>query len=133
MVMLGVQIVLSFALIFVMRALHWPTNFQAAGPAVALMVSVAITSTIKAILLKGILKARVSGFRWPLVWASLAAIAAGTLFTSLPHRFEWAELVFGIPAIVAAYGFVIWRRAFGPEDRKLFRKLPGPEEATLPV
>lgn len=131
--MLGVQIVLSFALIFAMRALRWPTNYQAAGPAVALMVSVAITSTIKATLLKGILKARVSGFRWPLVWASAAAIAAGTLFTSLPHRFEWAELVFGIPAIVAAYGFVIWRWAFGPEDRKLFRKLPRPEEATLPV
>ncbi|MGN6269515.1 MAG: lipopolysaccharide biosynthesis protein [Sphingomonas sp.] len=133
LMMLGVQIVLSFALILAMRAAHWPTNYQAAGPAVALMVSVAITSTIKATLLKYILKARVSGFRWPLVWAALAAIVAGTLFTSLPHRYEWTELVFGIPAIVLAYGFVIWRWAFGPEDRKLFKKLPGAEEATLPV
>ena len=131
--MLGVQIALSFALILGMRALGWPTNYQAAGPAVALMLSVAITSTIKALLLRHILKAPVSGFRWPLVWAVLAAIAAGTVFTSLPHRFEWMELVFGIPAIAAAYIFVLWRWAFGPEDRTLFRKLPGPEEATLPV
>ena len=131
--MLGVQIVLSFALILAMRAARWPINYQAAGPAVALMVSVAATSTIKAMLLKHVLKARVSGFRWPLVWASLAAIVAGTAFTSLPHRYEWTELVFGIPAIVIAYGYVIWRWAFGPEDRKLFKKLPGAEEATLPV
>lgn len=133
LVMLGVQIVLSFALILAMRAADWPTNFQAAGPAVALMVSVAATSTVKATLLKHILKARVSGFRWPLVWASAAAIVAGTLFTSLPHQYEWMELAFGIPAIVAAYGYVIWRWAFGPEDRKLFKKLPGAEEATLPA
>lgn len=127
--MLGVQIVLSFALVFAMRWAHWPTNYQAAGPAVALMISVAITSVIKAIFLRHILKARVSGFRWPLVWAALSAIAAGTVFTALPHRFEWAELALGIPAIVAAYGFVIWRWAFGPEDRKLFRKLPATKAA----
>lgn len=131
--MLGVQIVLSFALVLGMRALDWPANYQAAGPAVALMLSVAITSSIKATLLKRLLKARVAGFRWPLVWASLAAFAAGTVFTSLPHRYEWTELVLGIPAIAGAYLYVIWRWAFGPEDRKLFKKLPGPEEATLPV
>ena len=116
-----------------MRAAHWPTNFQAAGPAVALMVSVAFSSALKAWLLRGIVHAPVTGFRWPLVWAALAAIAVGTMFTSLPHRFEWAELVFGIPAIAGAYLFVIWRWAFGPEDRTLFKKLPGAEEATLPA
>ena len=133
LVMLGVQIVLSFALILAMRAAHWPTNFQAAGPAVALMVSVAFSSALKAWLLRGIVHAPVTGFRWPLVWAALAAIAVGTMFTSLPHRFEWAELVFGISAIAGAYLFVIWRWAFGPEDRTLFKKLPGAEEATLPA
>lgn len=133
LVMLGVQIVLSFALILAMRAAQWPTNFQAAGPAVALMVSVAFSSALKAWLLRGIVHAPVTGFRWPLVWAALAAIAVGTMFTSLPHRFEWAELVFGIPAIAGAYLFVIWRWAFGPEDRTLFKKLPGAEEATLPA
>ena len=29
---------------------------------------------------------------------------------------------FGIPAILGAYGWVIWRRGFGPEDRMLFRR-----------
>ncbi|TPG20595.1 lipopolysaccharide biosynthesis protein [Sphingomonas koreensis] len=131
--MLGVQIILSFALIVAMRAAHWPVNFQAAGPAVALMVSVLVTSVLKARLLRGIVHAPVTGFRWPLVWAALAAVAAGTIFTSLPHRYEWTELVFGIPAIAGAYIYVIWRWAFGPEDRTLFKKMPRAEEATLPV
>ena len=43
----------------------------------------------------------------------------GYLATLLP---EWLELLLGIPAILAAYGFVIWHRGFGPEDRVLFRK-----------
>ena len=43
---------------------------------------------------------------------------------------EWAELAFGIPAILAAYGFVIWHRGFGPDDRILFsRKLAAAAEA----
>jgi hypothetical protein len=35
---------------------------------------------------------------------------------------EWAELIIGIPAILLAYGAVIWTRGFGPEDRVLFRR-----------
>jgi len=34
----------------------------------------------------------------------------------------WAELAIGIPAIILAYGYVIWHKGFGPEDRILFRK-----------
>src|SRR3546814_6878209 len=86
--MLTVQIALSFALILAMRSQHWPIDYQAAGPAVALMVSVTITSLIKALVLKRVLKAPVSGYRWPLVWAALAAILVGTIFTSLPKRSE---------------------------------------------
>jgi len=123
-VMLGFQIALSFALILAMRAAGWPPAFQAAGPAVALMVSLAITSIIKTRLLSHILGARVSGWRWPLIWASLVAIIVGTIFTSLPQRYEWTELVFGVPAIAASYLFVLWRWAFGPEDRALFRRMP---------
>lgn len=130
--MLGVQVLLSFALIFAMRSWGWPTNYQAAGPAIALMASVAMTSVIKANLLARLLKARVNGWRWPLIWATLAAIAVGTCFTSLPHRFEWTELVFGVPAIAAIYLFILWRWAFGAEDRALFRKVPSAAEATLP-
>ncbi len=53
------------------------------------------------------------------MWAAAPAIIVGWLVVRLP---EWAELAFGIPAILAAYGFVIWRYGFGPEDRMLFRR-----------
>ena len=39
----------------------------------------------------------------------------------------------GIPAIAASYLFVLWKWAFGPEDRTLFRKLPSADDAALPV
>ena len=130
--MLGVQIALSFALIFAMRGLGWPTNYQAAGPALALMISLALTSLIKARLLGHILSAPVSPWRWPLVWAALGAIAVGTVFTSLPDRYRWTELVFGEPAIAATYLVILWRWAFTPADRALFGRMPSAEEATLP-
>ncbi|MGU3317262.1 lipopolysaccharide biosynthesis protein [Sphingomonas sp. M6A6_1c] len=131
-VMLAVQIALSFALIFAMRRLGWPTTWQAAGPAVALMVSVALTSVVKATLLARILAAPVSPWRWPLLWAVVAATLVGGLFTALPPRFEWLELAGGEPAIAATYLFVLWKWAFGPADRALFGKMPNAEEATLP-
>lgn len=126
--MLAVQIGLSFGFIYLMRAWDWPPNYQAAGPALALMLSLALTSLVKSHLLAHLLGARVSGWRWQLLGAALVAIAVGTLFTSLPHRFEWAELVFGLPAIAASYLFIIWRFAFGPADRALFRRLPAGEK-----
>ena len=130
--MLAFQIALSFALILLMRRVGWPANYQAAGPALALMVSLGLTSIVKARLLSRLLAAPVSPWRWPLVWAALAAIAAGTVFTSLPDRYRWTELVFGEPAIVAAYLYVLWRYAFTPSDRTLFGAIPKPDEATLP-
>lgn len=131
--MLAIQVALSFALIIVIRSLHWSLPYQAAGPALALMLSVALSSLVKANLLSRLLKARVSPLRWQLLWAVLVTIAVGSLFTALPHRFEWAELIFGLPTIFAVYWFVLWRWAFGPEDRALFSKFPKPSEATLPA
>lgn len=131
-VMLAFQIVLSFALIFGMRALDWPIAYQAAGPAVALMASVALTSVIKAWLLGRILSAPVSPLRWPLLWAIIAATLTGGAFTALPREMEWIEVVIGIPAIAAVYLFILWHWAFGPADRALFGRLPRSDEATLP-
>jgi O-antigen/teichoic acid export membrane protein len=131
-VMLAFQVGLSFALIFAMRALGLPLAFQAAGPAVGLMVSLGLTSVLKARLLRHILAAPVSPLRWPLLWATLVAIVVGAAFTSLPHEYEWAEIVIGIPAIAASYLFVLWKWAFGPADRALFSRMPRAEEATLP-
>jgi O-antigen/teichoic acid export membrane protein len=122
--MLVFQILLSLALIFAMRALGWPQNYQAAGPAVALMLSVAVTSTIKSVLLGRRLRARVWTWRWGFLWAVLAAIGVGELIILLPHRLEWLELSAGEPIIAGTYLLVIWRAAFTPADRALFAKLP---------
>ena len=130
--MLLFQIALSFALILAIRAAGWPTNYQAAGPAIALMASLALTSVIKTRVLARILASAVSPWRWPLLWAALAAIAVGSLFTALPHRFEWAELIIGEPAIAATYLYILWRWAFAPADRALFARVPSSDEATLP-
>ena len=31
------------------------------------------------------------------------------------------QLIVGVPAILAAFGAVLWTKGFGPEDRELFR------------
>ena len=130
--MLCFQIGLSFALIFAMRAVGWPVNYQAAGPAVALLVSVGLTSVIKASFLSRLLQARVAGWRWPMLWASLAAIVVGVAFTSLPKRFEWIEVMIGVPAIAATYLFVLFKWAMTPADRALFKSMPK-EGPTMPM
>ena len=122
--MLAFQIGLSFGLILAMRAVGWPPNWQAAGPAVALLVSLGLMSIAKAMLLSHLLAAPVSPLRLPMLWAVLAAAAVGTMFTWLPKRLEWAEVAFGVPAIAATYLFVLWRWAFGAEDRALLKKAP---------
>jgi hypothetical protein len=82
-------------------------------------------------LLSALLGAPVQGWRWPIVWATAAAVVVGFGFTQLPPRLEWLELAIGIPAILAAFGIVIWKRGFTHEDRVLFR-LKGGEEPSLP-
>ena len=131
-VMLAFQVGLSFALIVAMRSLGWSETVQAAGPALALMASMALTSFIKARVLARILGSPVSPLRWPLLWAALAAGLVGGAFTMLPHEYEWAEIVLGEPAIAATYLFVLWKWAFGPADRALFGRMPRADEATLP-
>ncbi|MGJ3648476.1 lipopolysaccharide biosynthesis protein [Sphingomonas sp. GlSt437] len=120
--MLGVQVLVSLAFIEVIKALGWPIAAQAAGPAAALCLSVAITSIIKSRLLGHLLKAPISAWRWPLIGAAMVAGGVGYLFTLLPHRLEWAELSFGLPAIIVTYFAVLWRWGFEPEDKALFRR-----------
>jgi hypothetical protein len=73
------------------------------------------------------------------VWAAGAAIVVGFGFTQLPQSLEWLELAVGIPAILLAFGFIIWKRGFTSEDRVLFRmgkrektSLPPPQGASPP-
>jgi O-antigen/teichoic acid export membrane protein len=116
--MIAVQVALSFAIVHAMRRFDLPLLVQAAGPALAMTLALGFASIAKARLLARLLGAPVSGWRWAIVWATAPAVAVGWLMTFMP---EWIELIVGIPAILAAYGAVIWYRGFGPEDRELFR------------
>jgi O-antigen/teichoic acid export membrane protein len=121
---------LAAGLILFMRNMGWPLMWQATGPAIALMLSLAFASVVKSRLLARILKNPVSGWRWALIWAAAAALIVGQLVILLP---EWAEILFGIPAILAAFGAVMWVKGFGHEDRELFRMSKGDiEELSLP-
>ncbi len=120
------QGVLTVGLILLAEHLELDEGFKAAGAALALFLALGVSSIVKAIVLKTLLKAPVSNWRWGLVWATGPAVIVGFLATLLP---EWMELIFGIPAILLTYGFVIWKRGFGEDDRVLFRKnvVPEPE------
>ena len=117
---IGLQAALTVGGILLARSLGYSQAYEAAAAAGALMLSLAIASSVKARLLARILGHGINNWRWPLAWAVGAAVAVGGLATHfLP---EWAELGFGIPAILVVYCWVIWKRGFGPEDRVLFRK-----------
>ena len=116
--MIALQAALTVGLLILFRTLDWPEMWQATAPAVALALALGFAAVTKARLLSRLLGAPVSGWRWPLVWAAVAAMLVGQLAVLLP---EWLELIAGIPAILAAFGFVIWTRGFGPQDRELFR------------
>ena len=117
-VMIVLQGLFTVGLYLLFERLGWPLMWQATAPAVSLVLSLALAAVAKALLLRKLLGAPVSGWRWELVWAAAAAVVAGEVAILLP---EWAELSVGIPAILVAFGAVLWWRGFTPEDRELFR------------
>lgn len=116
---IALQAALTVALIMLVERLGYGEPFKAAAAAIALMIALGISSLIKSRLLSKILGYPINNWRWALVYAAAPAFLVGWVATRLP---EWAELAFGIPAILAIYGFVIWKRGFGPEDRVLFSR-----------
>ena len=105
--------------------------WRAAAAAGALMLALGIASLVKAVMLSRILGHSINNWRWALVWAAAAAVVVGQIVILLP---EWAELALGIPAIIAVYGYIIWTRGFGPEDRVLFsRKSTQADSGEYPV
>ena len=116
---IALQAVLTIILIKVVMAYGYGEPFKAAGAALALMIALGVASLVKALLLTKILGHGINNWRWALVYAAAPATLVGYLATYLP---EWAELALGVPAILATYGYVIWKRGFGPEDRVLFSK-----------
>ena len=127
---IALQAVLTIILIKLMMAYGYGEPFKAAAAAIALMIALGVASLVKALLLTKILGHGINNWRWALVYAAAPATLVGYLATFLP---EWAELALGVPAILATYGFVIWKRGFGPEDRVLFsRKKAKSGEETQP-
>ena len=119
LVMLALEAGLAAALILVMRGEGLPLAYQATGPAIALCVALGFASITKSWLLKRKLGEPVSGWRWSIAWAAAAGVAVGA-----PARLllpPLLQLIVGVPAILAAFGAVLWTKGFGPEDRELFR------------
>ena len=135
--MIVVQTALSVALVYLLRAIlptladagwvkprpdPWEDAIAAAGPAIALMLALGLAALAKAGLLRRLLGAPVSGWRWSLIWAAFIAGALGWGVTRLPHSFEWFELVVGVPLILGTFGAIVWFTGFNRDDRALFRK-----------
>ncbi|WP_284126349.1 lipopolysaccharide biosynthesis protein [Parerythrobacter aestuarii] len=110
---------LTMGLLEFIRRSDMGEGFMAAGAAISLMLALGIASLVKAMLLGRILGHSINNWRWALVWAAAPAVVVGYFATLMP---EWIELIVGIPLILGTYGYVIWHRGFGPEDRVLFRK-----------
>ncbi len=120
---IALQAALTVSAMMLVTKFQLPELYRSAAAAAALFITLAVASLIKAGLLTRILGEKINNWRWTLVFAAAPAIIIGWLATRyLP---EWAELIFGIPAILLSYGFVIWRYGFGPEDRVLFSKNVG--------
>ncbi|MGE4429958.1 MAG: lipopolysaccharide biosynthesis protein [Sphingobium sp.] len=120
--MIAVQATLSFVLILLTRQAGYDDPIIAAAPAVALALALACSSVVKSNLLQHLLRHRIATWRPALLLAAVVGTVTGMLFVALPRDLEWLELALGVPTILAAYGMVIWRFGFGPEDRELFAR-----------
>ena len=117
------QGVLTFVGVELVEIYGFNDKFAAAAAAGSLALSLGVASLLKARLLSKILAHPINNWRWPLVWAAAPAVLVGWLTQRwLPN---WAGLAVGVPAILLSYGFVIWHKGFGPEDRVLFRRNVG--------
>ncbi len=120
------QGLLTVAGIKLTQAAGYNELFQAAAAALGLALALGFASIVKSHILGRILETPTNNWRWTLVWAVAPTVLVGWAVTwFLP---EWAELVFGIPAMLAVYFGMLWKRAFAAEDRLLFRKA-SPEAA----
>jgi O-antigen/teichoic acid export membrane protein len=120
--MLALEAGLAAALILLMKREDLPQTFQATGPAIGLCVALGFASIAKSRLLCRELDAPVSGWRWDLAWATAAGVVVGVGVHYLP---EALQLIVGVPAILGAFGAILWTKGFGPEDRELFRMKKG--------
>ena len=119
----AVQVVASVALILLAKRMGLGELYWAAAVAAGLMIALGFASLAKSRVLARFLGHPANPWRWSVIWAAAPAVVVGWIVTRyLP---EWLELALGIPAILAAYCWVIWVKGFGPEDRVLFRRNVG--------
>ena len=119
---IGLQAALTVAGMYVATGFGLDQLDRASSAAGALLVTLCIASLAKSWLLSTYLEKRITNWRWSLIGAAVPAAAVGWAATRfLP---EWAEITFGIPAILGVYSWVIWNFGFGPDDRVLFRRDP---------
>jgi O-antigen/teichoic acid export membrane protein len=126
---IALQGALTVAAMLLAERFQFNEGWRAACAAAALMVSLGVSSLIKAVMLSRILGRPINNWRWALIWAAAAAVVVGQVVVRLP---EWVQLALGIPAILGAYGWLIWTRGFGPEDRVLFTRKVTQEQAVPP-
>jgi O-antigen/teichoic acid export membrane protein len=117
--MITLQGALTVTAMLIADRFHFNDGWRAAAAAAALMLALAVASLTKAVMLSRILNRTINNWRWALVWAAAAAVVVGQLAIRLP---QWGQLLIGMPAILAVYGWIIWTRGFGPEDRVLFTR-----------
>jgi O-antigen/teichoic acid export membrane protein len=125
---ISLQAILTVAAMLLADRFHFNDGWRAASAAAALMLALGVSSLTKAVMLSRILNHTINNWRWALLWAAAAAVVVGQLAILLP---QWGQLVFGIPAILGFYGWIIWTRGFGPDDRVLFARKVTEEEPTL--
>ena len=127
---IGLQGILTVAGMVVATGFGFNQLDRASSAAGALLVTLCIASLVKSWLLSAYLEKRITNWRWSLIGAAVPAALVGWLAARfLP---EWAEIVFGIPAILGVYSWVIWHFGFGPDDRVLFRRDPVATGAPAP-
>ena len=116
---IAVQAALTVSAMMIADRLEFNDGWRAASAAAALMVALGMSSVIKAVMLSRILGHSINNWRWALIWAAAAAVVVGQAVILLP---QWGQLMIGIPALLGVYGWLIWTRGFGPEDRVLFTR-----------
>ena len=127
---IALQGALTVGAMLIADHLEFNDGWRAALAAAALMLALGTSSVIKALMLSRILGESINNWRWALVWAAAAAVVVGQAVILLP---EWMQLVFGIPALLGVYGWLVWTRGFGPEDRVLFTRKVTEEVPPVPL